>query len=184
MLLVHRATVGDQEAFADLFEQYKNLVYKTAYLLLDSHDEAEDALQEIFVRVHRSLSRFDPRKGAFSTWLYRITFNYCLNERRKRRTLSAPLDQVHPALMGEFPGEHLAEKQALEQAIQALSDRQKTVVILRYYGGFSYAEISEILDIPLGTVKSRLDLALKTLRKGLGESESHSGLVPEVEVCP
>jgi len=182
--LILRAQAGDRDAFAGLFAQYKNLVYKTAYLLLDNHDEAEDALQEIFVRVHRSLAGFDPRKGAFSTWLYRITFNHCLNERRRRRAPLTTLDEIHPALVREFPGERLAEKEALEQAIQALSDRQKAVVILRYYWELSYAEISDILEIPLGTVKSRLDLALKTLRKTFDAQESLSGLAPEAEVYP
>ncbi|MBN2005383.1 MAG: sigma-70 family RNA polymerase sigma factor [Anaerolineae bacterium] len=188
MQLILRAQAGDRDAFAGLFAQYKNLVYKTAYLLLDNHDEAEDALQEIFVRVYRSLAGFDPHKGAFSTWLYRITFNYCLNERRRRRIPPVSLDEISPGLAGtsphEFPGERLAEKQAMEQAIQTLSDRQRAVVILRYYWELSYAEISEILEIPLGTVKSRLDLALKTLRKAFSEQESLSGLTPEVEVYP
>jgi RNA polymerase sigma-70 factor, ECF subfamily len=180
---IHRAQAGDQEAFASLFEQYKNLVYKTAYLILGNKEEAEDALQEVFVLVHRSLSRFDMRKGAFSTWLYRITFNYCLNQHRKRPAWMLSLEDVLTIFVAEPPDEHLVEKDLVEQAIWRLSDRQKAVVILRYYWELSYAEISEILDIPLGTVKSRLDLALKTLRKALDEQEARSGPVPKVEVC-
>ncbi len=69
--LIRRCQTGDAQAFADLFHRYKNLVYKTAYLMLDSADEAEDVLQEVFFQVHRSLSTFEPSKGAFTTWLYR-----------------------------------------------------------------------------------------------------------------
>lgn len=183
MQLISRAQSGDREAFAALFEQYKNLVYKTAYLMLGDASEAEDALQEVFILVHRSLSSFDPRKGAFTTWLHRVTFNYCLNHRRKRHFLFLPLEDVSPALVSEFPSAQLAEKEAVQQAISKLSDRQRAVVILRYYWELPYAEIARILDIPLGTVKSRLDLALKTLRRALEEQEVCFSPAPEVEAC-
>jgi RNA polymerase sigma-70 factor, ECF subfamily len=181
--VINRAQAGDREAFASLFEQYKNLVYKTAYLMLGNREEAEDALQEVFLSVYKSLSRFDPHKGAFSTWLHRITFNHCLNQRRKQRALMLSPEDAPVVFASEFPDERLAESQAIEQAIWKLSARQKAVVILRYYWELPYSEISEILEIPLGTVKSRLDLALKTLRKVLSEQEAHSGSAPEVEVC-
>jgi len=83
--------------------------------------------------VHRSLHRFDPRKGAFSTWLYRITVNYCLNKHRKRYTLILSLEDVSAVYANEFPGVQLDEKEAIEQALNRLSDRQKVVIILRYY---------------------------------------------------
>lgn len=188
MQLISRAQSGDREAFAALFEQYKNLVYKTAYLMLGDAGEAEDALQEVFVLVYRSLSSFDPRKGAFTTWLRRVTFNCCLNHRRKRHFLFLPLEDVSPedvspALVSEFPSAQLAEKEAVQQAIAKLSDRQRAVVILRYYWELPYAEIARTLDIPLGTVKSRLDLALKTLRRALEEEEVCYSPALEVEAC-
>jgi RNA polymerase sigma-70 factor, ECF subfamily len=180
---IQRAQAGDIEAFSGLFAQYKNLVYKTAYLMLGNKEEAEDALQEVFVLVHRSLFRFDACKGAFSTWLHSITCNYCLNQHRKRHAALLSLEDIPVVFASKFPGEQLAEKQIIDQAIFRLSDRQKAVVILRYYWDLPYAEISEILDVPLGTVKSRLDLAFKTLRKVLDEQEARSGLMPSVEVC-
>jgi RNA polymerase sigma-70 factor, ECF subfamily len=181
--LIIRAQSGDREAFAILFEQYKNLVYKTAYLMLGESAEAEDALQEIFLQVHKSLSGFDPGKAAFTTWLYRITFNYCLNHRRKKRPFTLPLEDMSPALKSEFPGTQLAEEETLQQAIGKLTDKQHAVVILRYFWDLPYAEIAQILDVPLGTVKSRIDLALKTLRKMLEEQESGKRSVSQIEVC-
>jgi RNA polymerase sigma-70 factor, ECF subfamily len=181
--IIIRAKSGDREAFALLFEQYKNLVYKTAYLMLGEATEAEDALQEIFVQVYKSLSGFDPGKAKFTTWLYRVTFNYCLNHRRKKRPLTLPLEDMSPALRSEFPGAELAEEEVLQQAIGKLTDRQRAVVILRYFWDLPYAEIAQILDVPLGTVKSRIDLALKTLRKVLEEGESGKGSVSRMEVC-
>lgn len=178
--LILRARAGDREAFAGLFEQYKNLVYKSAYLMLGNTYDAEDVLQEVFVLVHRSLAGFDPRKGAFSTWLHRITINQCLNQRRRHNPVTVSLEAG--PLASEFPGAQLAEKEAVWQAMRGLSDKQQAVVILRYYWELSYAEVAQILEIPLGTVKSRLDLALKTLRKALDEQETRSGLLPDVEV--
>jgi RNA polymerase sigma-70 factor (ECF subfamily) len=177
------AQSGDREAFAILFEQYKNLVYKTAFLMLGEPTEAEDALQEIFLQVYKSLSGFDPGKAAFTTWLYRVTFNYCLNHRRKKRPFTLPLEDISPALKSEFPGTQLAEAEIVEQAIEKLTDKQRAVVILRYFWDLPYAEIAQILDVPLGTVKSRIDLALKTLRKGIEEQESGKGSVSQMEVC-
>lgn len=170
MDLINRSRVGDEEAFAALFNKYKNLVYKTAYLMLGNADEAEDALQEVFVQVYKSLSTFQPSKGAFTTWLYRITVNYCLNWRRKRHLPTLSLDEVSSASVrkSSLPFENqMVEEKVIQQALNQLSDKLRAVVILRYYWELSYAEIAQILDIPIGTGKSRLDLALKTLHKKL-----------------
>jgi RNA polymerase sigma-70 factor (ECF subfamily) len=181
-ITIVRAQSGDREAFAILFEQYKNLVFKTAYLMLGELAEAEDALQEIFLQVYKSLSGFDPGKAKFTTWLYRVTFNYCLNHRRKKRPFTLPLEDMAPALRSEFPGAQLADEEVLQLAIGKLTDKQRAVVILRYFWDLPYSEIAQILDVPLGTVKSRLDLALKTLRKVLEEQESDKGPVSPTEV--
>ena len=170
LTLIRRSQAGDEVAFAALFHEYKNLVYKTAYLMLGNAGDAEDALQEVFVQVHRSLATFQPSKGAFTTWLHRITMNRCLNRRRKRRLFTLSLDKVSPAsLTGHSSSfeSRLAEEETVQQALNRLSEKQRAVVILRYYWDLSYAEMAQILDIPVGTVKSRLNLALKTLRKKL-----------------
>jgi len=170
LTLIRRSQAGDEGAFTALFDRYKNLVYKTAYLMLGNADDAEDALQEVFVRVHRSLSTFQPSKGAFTTWLYRITVNHCLNRRRKRRLSVLSLDEVSPlSLTRHSPSfeSRLAEEEAVQQALSRLSEKQRAVVILRYYWDLSYAKMAQILDIPVGTVKSRLNLALRTLRQEL-----------------
>lgn len=183
MDLISHAQAGDREAFAALFEQYKNLVYKTAYLLLGDAHEAEDALQDVFLLVHKSLATFDSRKGAFTTWLHRITLNFCLNHRRRRRWRHSSLEDMSPTPAIDFPGAKLADEDSLWQAARSLSDKQQAVVVLRYYWELPYAEIASILEVPLGTVKSRLDLALKTLRKILEEQEPGKGSISQVEVC-
>ena len=160
----------DQDAFGRLFEDNKNLVYKTAYLMLGSEDEAEEALQEVFILVYKSLSSYDPQKGAFTTWLHRITINYCLGHRRKHRLFFQPMEEENLEMVGE-PNEVnpaiLVEKKVIHEMIEQLSAKQRGVLILRFFSGLPYSEIAAILDIPLGTVKSRIVLALKTLRQKL-----------------
>ncbi|NIM93535.1 MAG: sigma-70 family RNA polymerase sigma factor [Anaerolineales bacterium] len=173
MDLIKRSIAGDPNAFEMIFEQYKNLVFKTAYLMLDDYDEAEDALQEIFLKVYGALGTYNPAKGAFSTWLYRITVNHCLNQKRKlfhifksMRVSNDQKLQVHTSIEDK-----LAENQAIDQALSRLSDKLRVVIILRYFLDLSYSEIAQVLDLPLGTVKSRLNMGLKKVRDGLEEEE-------------
>jgi RNA polymerase sigma-70 factor (ECF subfamily) len=161
----HPGRSGDHEAFAKLFEQYKNLVYKTAYLMLGNPQDAEEALQEIFVLVYRSLAGYDPHKGSFTTWLYRVSMNYCLNQRRKRRVEALRLDAAERT-SAESPATavELADRDAVREAIAELGQDQRAVVVLRYYFELPYQEIAQVLGVPVGTVKSRLDRALRMLR--------------------
>ncbi|MCL5999426.1 MAG: sigma-70 family RNA polymerase sigma factor [Chloroflexi bacterium] len=165
---IRRSQAGDGEAFAELFNHYKNLVFKTACLMLGSAIEAEDMLQEVFLEVHRSLSSYEPSKGAFTTWLYRITVNDCLNWRRKRRPKLIPLELLPVRMTSILSHEdQMSADDAVWQALRKLNPKLRTVVVLRYYGDLSYAEITEILNIPLGTVKSRLNRALLELHDAL-----------------
>jgi RNA polymerase sigma-70 factor, ECF subfamily len=171
-VLIRRCQAGDQGAFALLFERYKDLVYRTTYLTLGSAAEAEDILQEVFLQVHRSLDSYDPGRGAFSTWLYRITVNRCLNWRRGlSRTES--LEQLDDERLGgaAFASDSYAEDDTVRKALNGLSRKLRVVVVLRYLCDLSYAEIAEITGLPLGTVKSRLNQAIRLLRDDL-ESEA------------
>jgi RNA polymerase sigma-70 factor (ECF subfamily) len=183
MDMIYRSQAGDTEAFRRLFEQYKNLVYKTALLMLGNPADADDALQEVFLRMHRSLGSYRPDKGAFSTWLYRITVNYCLNQNRRRQPESVSIEDIEP------PGDsdhrrmerRLVEDEILQQALRSLSDKLRIVLVLRYYWELPSAEVAQILEIPVGTVKSRTDLALKTLQKQFELIDPETRLDQEVE---
>lgn len=170
--LIQRTLAGDQDAFAIIFERYKNLVYRTAYLMLNESEAADETLQEVFFKVYRSLSSFQPSKASFTTWLYRITINNCLNQRRKKRFTFLPLewawrDNQHTQSLRD---NRLEQDEEIHLALTRLSDKLRAVIVLRYYGELSYADIAESLDIPIGTVKSRLDLGLRTLRRDLEAS--------------
>jgi RNA polymerase sigma-70 factor, ECF subfamily len=170
LILIRRSLAGDDNAFATLFHQYKNLVFKTAFVMLGSRDEADDLLQDVFLEVHRSLSGYQASKGAFSTWLYRITVNDCLSWKRKRRFLLFSFDEFRAESLPDAGRTHEEQTETADQVLKAmshLSPKLRAVVALRYYRDVSYAEIATILSIPIGTVKSRLCQALELLRKHL-----------------
>jgi RNA polymerase sigma-70 factor, ECF subfamily len=169
LVLIRRCQAGDEEAFGLLFEQYKNLVYRTTYLTLGTASDAEDILQEVFLQVYRSLDEYDPGRGAFSTWLYRVTVNRCLNWRRGRPPTGSLEEVAHEQIQSgaHLLPDHYAEEDSVRRALDRLSRKLRVVVILRHYWDLSYAEIAEIMDLPLGTVKSRLNHAMRLMRDDL-----------------
>ncbi len=170
-LTINKWQSGDVAAFEALFRQYERLVFKNAYLITGTREEAEDVLQDVFVSVWRSRHTFDPNKGKLTTWLHRITVNECHRRRRKKRPALVSLDRLEFSGTQEGCEEALVNKQQRERILEAmnsLDSRHRTVLVLRYLNGLSYEEIARVADIPLGTVKSRMNQALKLLRGQLG----------------
>jgi len=164
--------------FEAIFGQYKDMVYKTAYLILGDTHRAEDVLQEVFIKVHKSLDTFDSRKGTFSTWLRRITVNQCISERRNTHSPPLSLERLEEegfdlAGADSRHPEELAvkreESQRIQRAMKTLDRKHRAVVTLRYFNELSYEEIAQVLSIPLGTVKSRINTAIRALRQELIE---------------
>lgn len=169
--LVARSRNGDREAFAALVRKYQSKVLTLAVRILDNRHEAEDIAQDIFVKIFQSLHDF---RGAsrFSTWLYRITVNHCLNSLRRRtrqqQTLvpSEPAEWIQESPAGN-PYQTLERKErwALVQAkLQELSPEHRTIILLRDFEGLSYDEIADVLQLESGTVKSRLHRARMELK--------------------
>jgi RNA polymerase sigma-70 factor (ECF subfamily) len=169
--IVARCRSDDREAFAELVRKYQSRVLTLATRMLDNRSEAEDVAQDIFVKVFQSLHDF---RGAsrFSTWLYRITVNYCLNHIRRRTRQQQTLvlteleDWLQESPMSN-PQKTLEEKQrwALVQAkLQLLSPEHRTIILLRDFEGLSYEEIADVLQLESGTVKSRLHRARMELK--------------------
>lgn len=166
-----------------VFRNYKDMVFKTAYLILDSAEEADDALQEVFVKVHKSWNTYDPERGALSTWIRRVTVNHCISERRRKRPLLVSLEGLEeqgfdpPDADVELPEELLIkqeQKEGIRRAMRSLDEKHRAVLVLRYSDDLSYDEIADALRIPLGTVKSRLNTAIKALREELVEGGAAS----------
>ncbi len=184
-VLIEAAQEGDREAFDSLVEGHYRSVYNTSYRMLGTPGDASDATQAVFVRVWEALSSFRG-DASFSTWLYRITMNVCLDEIRRRKnqplSLTEEDDEGEPAAERDMPDvsdepSRTAEQRDLQrlvhEAIARLSEDFRTVIVLYDLRGLSYQEISDVLDIPLGTVKSRLNRARQALRD---EMEPHMEL--------
>jgi RNA polymerase sigma-70 factor (ECF subfamily) len=174
--VLDRARSGDQEAFAIVVRVYDRRLRGLAYRLLGDRDRMDDALQEAYVRAFRALPRFrgDAKVG---TWLFRITYNACLDElARGRKVAHAPLDE----LAGQAsdlpePGDALGTRSELADALATLHPDERAVVLLVDAEGFDYAEAAEVLGVPVGTVASRLNRARNALRQALRPAIEASG---------
>lgn len=165
--LIREAAAGNAGAFSELVRLHRMQVLRTAYGVLGSTDEAEDVAQEVFIKVWNSLPGYTPQ-GSFSSWLYRVTVNAAIDAlRRKHREV--PLDEPY-ADPGEKPEEgalRKAETLRVRAAIRTLPEGSRTALVLREYEQLSYKEIADILNIPIGTVMSRLNYARQALKKQL-----------------
>ena len=171
--LTDRAAKGDESAFRALLERYKNRIYALAYRFSGNHEDAEDISQEVVIKIYRYLPGFDNR-SLFSTWVYSITKNTCLDFLRKKKGDTESLEDLDFMLTDhryDTEGDAIRNEQlsSVAKLVNALPKDQRQILILREIDGFSYEEISELLGIPLGTVKSRLARTKAAIRAGFEE---------------
>jgi RNA polymerase sigma-70 factor, ECF subfamily len=171
-LIARRAQSGDQLAFADLVNRYTGAVYNQAYRMLNNAQEAEDAVQEVFLRAYRRLDSYDPGRR-FVTWLLTIGANYCIDRLRRRRMNWLTLDDVAFWLTSSEAGPErsaieVEQQHRVQHALQQLPESYRSVTLLRYWHDLSYLEIAEALHLTEATVKTRLHRARKMLRDTLG----------------
>ncbi|MHB1341711.1 MAG: RNA polymerase sigma factor [Coriobacteriia bacterium] len=161
--LVHAALAGDERAFERLVRTHADAVYGHALRFFGERTAAEDATQEVFVKVFRSLATFDGR-SAFSTWLYRITRNVCLDLARAGKHRPVPVDPVdiYPPAVNDF-ADDVVMSRTVETAIRALPPEERDALGAVTLFGMSYEQAAEAFAIPVGTVKSRVFRARKTL---------------------
>lgn len=197
LTLVKRVRSGDQRAFRTLVERYQRKIYSVALGMLKDKEEAMDVSQEAFVKVYRYLEHF---KGdsSFYTWLYRITVNICIDVLRKRgpgradhvefdETVAQDLTEANIGALGSRLGtnpqkaalrKELAQK--IQEALQEVPEKHRAILLLREIEGMSYEDLARTLEIPKGTVMSRLFHARAKVQKILSEylelDESKSGL--------
>ena len=171
--LIQRASDGDPAAFNTLLGQHERRMYAVALRMCGNPEDAQDCLQEAMLRVFRSIGGFKAQ-SSFSTWLYRITMNTCLDELRRRKSRpNVSLDGLvdsgwSPADGQESPEQHALRSEAraaLEKNIQELPEDMRAAVVLRDVEGYAYEEIAGILNINVGTVKSRISRAREKLRE-------------------
>ena len=176
--LVERASGGDPAAFNQLMELHERRMYAVALRMCANREDAQDCLQEAMLRVYRAIGSFKGQ-STFSTWVYRITMNTCLDElRRKKNRQNTSLDNLLD--MGWAPADenNVPEQQAiraetrrrLHAAIRELPEDMRAAVVLRDIQGFSYDEIARMLEINVGTIKSRISRGREKLREKLKEN--------------
>ena len=175
--LIERAYGGDPSAFNRLMAQHENRMYAVALRMCANREDAQDCLQEAMLRVYRAIGSFKGQ-STFSTWVYRITMNTCLDElRRKKNRQNTSLDNLVDMGWSPTDGGAGPEKQALMRemrekmhgAIHELPDDMRAAVVLRDIQGFSYDEIAQMLEINVGTIKSRISRGREKLREKLKE---------------
>lgn len=178
--LIERAQAHDEAAFDQIMNLYADRLYNYILRMVGSPTDAEDLLQEVFLRAYQGLPNFD-RRASLSTWLYRIATNLCIDHQRKRArrvqtvSYSAWEDEEGEGGAWEFPDLQTPNpmeaalnhelQQVVEHAVAALSPKLKTVLLLYDVEELSYEEIARVLNIPIGTVKSRLNHARGQVQK-------------------
>jgi RNA polymerase sigma-70 factor, ECF subfamily len=170
--LVYAARDGDTLAFDSLFYRYRDGIFRLGLAITKDPSAAEEIVVDTFARAHRALARLEP-DDSLRPWLYRVAVNLSYNRRpRKGVVLSSLDDAVDEALANEDGSpSHVAEQAELRGlvlgAVEELGPKHRLVVVLHYLNGLNLAEIAEVVDCPIGTVKSRLHYALRRLRKHL-----------------
>ena len=184
--LIRRAGRGDAYAFEQLMAAHENKMYAVALRMCGNREDAQDCLQEAMLRVYRAMSGFKGQ-SSFSTWVYRITMNSCLDELRRRKSRTATsLDAMlengfSPSDESDTPEQsslRSEQRRVLERAIAELPEDMRAAIVLRDIQGCSYDEIAHALDANVGTIKSRISRGREKLRAVLSEQPELFGRRP------
>ncbi|MFT4525462.1 MAG: RNA polymerase sigma factor (sigma-70 family) [Granulosicoccus sp.] len=184
LVLVNAAIKGDQKAYADLMGRYRDSIYFMLLKMVNNKDDADDLTIEAFGKAFNKLHQYTPNY-AFSTWLFKIASNNCIDFIRKKKKLTYSLDKgIEGGDGGEImlqvpsntldPEENFIKEQKeilMRSVVEKLKPRYRTLVELRYFKEFSYEEIAKELDLPLGTVKAQLFRAREFLYNILKNSK-------------
>ena len=187
--LVHSAQKGDTSAFGQLVEAHQSKIYSLCYRMTGNAEDAADLTQEVFLSAWRSLSRFQ-EQSSFGTWVYRMATNASidfLRREKRRQVLSMTMEEDSEERQAQVPDERYSPHRLLEQkearqavadALAALSPEHRQVLVLREMEGLSYHEIGQLLGLEEGTVKSRIARARLALRDFLIKSGNFSAPPP------
>lgn len=184
--LIHQLREGSLEALGNLYDRYRQLVFRTAMAITGDHEASNDLLQDVFLRLFRFANRID-EKRPLQPWLYRMTTNLAYTWVKRDQRWRRPLENLADWLVGPNRNqthdtvEKLDDWDRLQRAVGQLPISQRVVVVLYYLNDLSLQEIGDILDIPVGTVKSRLHYGRLALKQELGLGKfSESDNLPDL----
>ncbi len=170
--LIQQVAQGNENAFEQLVKKYQHSVFNTIYRSIENYDDVEDVAQEVFIKVWRYAKSFK-RKSKFSTWLYRIVVNQCLNYRRKHKQRLVSLDEmsekekIPESLIIEVDHEQRKKAEIVRNALNELPERQKITLVLSKYEGRTYTEIAEMMKVSVSSVESLIFRAKTSLKEKL-----------------
>lgn len=175
--LMQRVRRQEREALSILYDRYARLVYSIAYHLVSDHAIAEEIAMDVFIRIWEKASNYQPERAKVTTWMTSITRNHSLDWLRKQKVRrQAATDAKLRQMFEDSSAQHTERdvelslrQEAVRGALYALPSEQLQVIELAYYKGYAQPEIAAMLQIPIGTVKSRTRLAMEKLRQVLGE---------------
>ncbi|NIM18944.1 MAG: sigma-70 family RNA polymerase sigma factor [Candidatus Latescibacteria bacterium] len=181
--LISLAKAGQEKAFRALLGKYQGSVYSICLRMVRDREQAADLAQDVFLKVFTMLDRYDP-SYAFSSWLFKITSNLCIDHLRKRRVETYPMEAPLEGNDGEFARQYEApdptpetqmirkeQMASLDKAVDALPPHYRMIILLRHQENLSYDEIAVALNIPLGTVKARIHRAREMLKERLKKED-------------
>ncbi|WP_369682430.1 RNA polymerase sigma factor [Alkalihalobacillus sp. LMS6] len=174
---------GEKEALEQMYDKYSKLLFSFTFKMTEEKQLAEEIVQEVFIKVWTQKSSYDETKGKFSSWLLTMTRNTVIDHIRKKRETAS---EIATKEMTEDPDPSVEdqvewkEKRAVvRRAISQLKREQQKVITLFYYQGLSQQKIADSCDLPLGTVKGRIRLALKHLKETIQDIEQNGGIIHE-----
>ena len=186
--LVYAARDGDMLAFDALFYRYRDGIFRLGLAITKDPSAAEEIAVDTFTRAHRALARLEP-EGSLRPWLYRVAVNLSYNRRPRKNVIISPLeDSANDTLQSEERSPSALAEQAevrriVLAAVDTLGPKHRIVVVLHYLNGLNLAEIAQVVDCPIGTVKSRLHYALRRLRTHLS-AHPEFGIEPMALLSP
>ncbi|HPF35944.1 sigma-70 family RNA polymerase sigma factor [bacterium] len=179
--LIRRCKRGEEAAFAELLARYRNAIYGLCFRMTRRSEDARDLAQEVFIKVFSLLDRYD-ETYAFSSWIFRIATNHCIDHLRRNRLKFLSLDgytdaegdeiEMQIPHQGPQPDRVLMNREAmerLEEVVDDLPPHYRAIILLRHDQELAYEEIAQIMDLPLGTVKARIHRARNLVMKMLKE---------------
>ena len=165
---IQEVLAGNKQTYAHIINKYKNPLYATILRMTKNPHDAQDLVQEAFIKVYQQLGKYD-NTGSFSSWLYRVAINHCMDEFRKKRYKMKQVEIDEGTVVNaDHPEVIFLKKEKsrqLERLIATLPEDERMIILLRYVNELSYQEISELVDAPLSTVRNKLHRAKKKMRE-------------------